>query len=209
MGGSGALEDAESNALVTNAQRGDQSAFEQLYSRYYDLVYRYGRTMLKDEHEAEDVTQDVFIRVLRLLPRYEPRAGQPFRVLLLRIARNRSIDYLRRHTHWEAQPPDEVAGRCEPSALAENEPGEFDAFPDAELNAALRRLPASQRQVVMLRYVLGLPTREVAEVVEATPRAVRNLQYRGLQFLRSALTGRRAPAGAPPPAPPARAPALP
>lgn len=209
MGGFRGVEDLDSDALVADAQRGDESAFRRLYLRHYDLVYRYGRTMLKDPHEAEDVTQDVFIRVLRLLPGYEPRAGQPFRVLLLRIARNRSIDYLRRHRQWEAQPPEEVECRCEPTTLADDHRGAFDAFPDAELDLALKRLPVSQRQVVVLRYMLGLSTGEVADVLDATPRAVRNLQYRGLQFLRSALIGPGASADAPRPAPLSRAPALP
>jgi RNA polymerase sigma-70 factor (ECF subfamily) len=209
VGGFRAVEDAASNRLVAGAQRGDAGAFQGLYLRYYDLVYAYGRMMLKDAHEAEDVTQDVFIRVLRLLPGYEPRADQPFRVLLLRIARNRSIDYLRRHRRWEAQSPDELDGTIDRAELDLDPLGAFDALPDAELDVALKRLPVSQRQVVVLRYVFDLSTREVAEIIDATPQAVRNLQYRGLQFLRSALTRPGSLAAARPPAPPARVPALP
>jgi RNA polymerase sigma-70 factor (ECF subfamily) len=178
------------------AQSGDANAVQGLYLRYYDLVYGYGRMMLKDAHEAEDVTQDVFIRILGLLPRYEPRAGRPFRVLLLRITRNRAIDYLRKHSQWEPQPPDELDDRFDSAAPVDDPPGAFDALPDAELEVALRRLPSSQRQVVVLRYVFDLSTQEVADVIDATPKAVRNLQYRGLQFLRSMLASPGASVGA-------------
>ena len=184
-------ENSTADRLVIQAQTGDPEALQRLYLYYYDLVYGYGRMMLRDEHEAEDVTQDVFMRVLRLLPRYQPRVGQPFRILLLRITRNRSIDYLRRRGRWDVQPADEVEGRVEPRDLPDDPTGSFDALTDAELERALLRLPHTQRQVLALRYWLDLSTEEVAEIVGVTPQAVRNLQYRGLKSLRLRLAVRQ------------------
>jgi RNA polymerase sigma-70 factor (ECF subfamily) len=181
------LEDSDTEDLIVRAQRGDAGAFQSLYLRYYDLVYGYGKTILRDAHEAEDVTQDVFIRVMRLLPRYQIQVGRPFRVVLLRIARNRSIDYLRKQKRCALQAPGEESGRLEPEALEGDSPGAFDGLPDRELAACMRRLPISQRQVIFLRYVFGLSPREVADVVDASPQAVRNLQYRGLRELRAQL----------------------
>ncbi len=188
MSQSCAVEDLDGNRLVIRAQSGDSSAFGRLYLRYYDLVYGYGRMMLKDAHEAEDVAQDVFLRVLRVLPDYEPQPERPFRVLLLRIARNRSIDYLRKRGRWDVQPPDGVEGRSESVAVAEDPSVALDGLREGKLDVVLRRLPASQRQVVMLRYMFDLSTQQVAEVISAPPQVVRNLQYRGLQSLRAALT---------------------
>jgi RNA polymerase sigma-70 factor (ECF subfamily) len=188
-----ALEDADTERLVARAQRGDASAFRSLYLRYYDLVYGYGKTIVKDPHEAEDVTQDVFIRAIRLLPRYQIRVERPFRLLLLRIARNRSIDYLRKQNRCDVQAPAEVEGRFDADALAQDGPGTFDALSDADLERCLKRLPLSQRQVLVLRYVFDMSPQEVADVIDATPQAVRNLQYRGLTFLRAALAPRRGP----------------
>ena len=186
-----AVTDAESERLVARAQRGDVRAFSTLYLRHWDLVYGYGSAILRDEHEAEDVAQDVFMRVLRLLPRYECRPEQPFRVLLLRITRNRAIDRLRKSRRCDPTPPAELAAR---SAEARDDlPGSFDAVSDGQIALSLKRLPVSQRQVLVLRYLYDLSTREVADIIGTTPHAVRNLQLRGLKFLRASLAPRTAP----------------
>lgn len=186
-----AVTDAETERLVARAQRGDVRAFSTLYLRHFDLVYNYGSTILRDEHEAEDVAQDVFLRVLRLLPRYECRPEQPFRVLLLRITRNRAIDRLRKRARLEPTPPAELAER---SAETEDDlPGAFHTVSDAQIARSLKRLPLGQRQVLVLRYLYDLSTREIADVIGATPHSVRNLQYRGLKFLRASLAPRTAP----------------
>ena len=177
------LEGSETEDLIVRAQGGDAGAFQSLYLRYYDLVYRYGRAMLKDPHEAEDVTQDVFMRVMKLLPGYEVRADRPFAVLLMRIARNRSIDCLRKQKRCDIRAADDVAA----FGLHEDPPGAFDDVPDVQLRSCLTRLPLAQRQVLVLRYVLDFSPTQVAEVVGATPQAVRNLQYRGLRGLRAQL----------------------
>jgi RNA polymerase sigma-70 factor (ECF subfamily) len=180
--------------LVARAQRGDEGAFRRLFQRYYDVVYAYGRMILRDADEAEDVTQDVFMRVLRLLPGYEIRTDLPFRALLLKLTRNRAIDYLRKHNARDVKPIEEILARLEPLAPAEDLTGALEELPDADLLRSLNRLPLGQRQVLVLRYVLGLPPREVAEVLDCSPKAVRNLQYRALSTLRSALTERPLPA---------------
>lgn len=166
-------------------------AFSALYMRHWDLVYGYGSAILRDEHDAEDVAQDVFLRVLRLLPRYESRPEQPFRVLLLRITRNRAIDCLRKRRRCEPKPPAELADRW--AETKDNLPGTFDAVSDDQIALSLKRLPLSQRQVLVLRYLYDLSTREVADVIGSTPHAVRNLQHRGLKFLRASLAPRTAP----------------
>lgn len=180
-------EDADSAQLVIRAQQGDESAFPALYTRYFDRIYSYARLMLKDQHEAEDVAQEVFIQMFRVLRKYEVRADQPFRVLLFRIGRNRCIDHLRKHKNCEVMESDDLEGRRAPTPV-EDPGGAFDRLSDGELGVYLRRLPATQRQVVVLRYLLDLSTEEVATVVDATPAAVRNLQYRGLEFLRAVVT---------------------
>lgn len=183
--------DANTERLLAQAKRGDPAAFGELYLSHYDLVYGYGAMILKDAHEAEDVTHDVFMRVLRMLPRYEQRPDRPFRVLLLRIARNRAIDYLRKHKRCQPTEPADLADGA--PDLADDPPGAFDDVEDAQLVTLLKRLPLSQRQVLVLRYVFDLSTNEVADVVDVTPQAVRNLQYRGLTFLRASLARRPAP----------------
>jgi RNA polymerase sigma-70 factor (ECF subfamily) len=176
-------EDIDSARLVIGAQAGDPNAFSMLYLRYFDRLYGYLRLAVRDPHEAEDIAQEAFLSMLRALPAYDVRLAHPFRVLLFHIARNRSIDHFRKQRGVDVEPPDEL-DRLRDSGLADDPVGAFDSLSDGQLARYLKRLPASQRQVLVLRYALDFSTEEIAEVMEVTPQAVRNLQHRGLAFLR-------------------------
>ena len=178
-------EDIDSARLVVRAQSGDPTAFSELYMRYFDRLYAYLRVAVKDAHEAEDIAQEAFLSMLRALPQYDLRLSHPFRVLLFHIARNRSIDHFRKHRSVDVEAPAELDRiRVELSA---DPSGAFDSLSDSELARYLRRLPASQRQTLVLRYALDFSTEEIAEVLEISVQAVRNLQHRGLAFLRQRL----------------------
>ena len=79
---------------VARAQAGDREAMRYLYLRYCDNVYGYVCTIVRDEHEAEDVTQQVFAKLLTALARYEERSS-PFASWLLKVAHNTALDHLR------------------------------------------------------------------------------------------------------------------
>jgi RNA polymerase sigma-70 factor (ECF subfamily) len=181
-------EDLDSARLVLAAQGGDPGAVSSLYLRYFDRLYAYLRVALRDSHEAEDIAQEVFVSILLALPEYEVRLSQPFRVLLFHIARNRSIDHLRKHGAVDFEPPEELDRLRD--ALTHDPPGAFDSISDGQLARYVTRLPVSQRQVLMLRYALDFSTEEIGQVLEVTPQAVRNLQHRALCFLRRRLKGR-------------------
>jgi RNA polymerase sigma-70 factor (ECF subfamily) len=123
--------------------------------------------------------------MLGALPEYEVRLSQPFRVLLFRIARNRSIDHLRKHGVVDIEAPEELDRLRD--VLLEDPPGAFDSISDGEIAAYVRRLPMKQRQVLMLRYALDFSAEEIGEVLGSSPQAVRNLQHRALRFLRRCL----------------------
>lgn len=180
------LEDLDSARLLIRAQLGDEEAFPALYSRYFDKVYAYLRVALKDRHEAEDIAQDVFLRVMCALPNIEVRADKPFRVLLFRITRNRVIDHMRKHGVVNTEPPERLQRRCEMSVLVEADEI-ANRLTDSELAIFIRRLPETQRQAIAMRYMLDFGAEEIAEVMQTTPQAVRNLQHRGLRFLRERL----------------------
>ena len=80
------------------ARRGDPLGFRYLYQRYADNVYSYVCTFLHDDHEAEDVTQQVFTKLLTSVHKYQERSV-PFSAWILRIARNAAIDQMRRNRH--------------------------------------------------------------------------------------------------------------
>ena len=91
---------------VARGKEGDREAIRFLYVRYSDNIYGYVRSIVRDEHEAEDITQHVFAKLMTVLVKYEER-GVPFFAWLLRLAHNAAIDHLRGR---RATPAEEVFG---------------------------------------------------------------------------------------------------
>jgi RNA polymerase sigma-70 factor (ECF subfamily) len=164
------------STAIELAKQDDELGFRYLYLHYADNVYSYVRTILHDDHEAEDVTQQVFTTLLTRIQRYEER-GVPFSAWLLRIARNAAIDQLRRSRTVLVE---EVRG-------TDHEIDEIGQDRRWSLTAALADLPEDQRQVVVLRHVIGLSPPEIAERLGKTESAVHALHHRGRRTLRGHL----------------------
>jgi RNA polymerase sigma-70 factor (ECF subfamily) len=177
------LEEVESARLATLAGGGDGVAFEALYLRYYDRVYSQLRLALSDQHEAEDVAQEVFARLLRSLSSYDP-AGAPFTAWLHVITRNAGFTRLKRL--------ERVATVLDNSerilALQEHELHESCVTDPADLfdRDALyiaERLPHEQRRVLALRFVMELTHDEIGAIVGKSPDAVRKMTARAREHL--------------------------
>jgi RNA polymerase sigma-70 factor (ECF subfamily) len=162
---------------VRRAKLGDQDAIRFLYLRYADNVYGYVCSIVRDEHEAEDVTQQIFAKLLTALQRYEPRAV-PFSAWILRIAHNASIDHMRARR----------AVPCEEVRSVDDEDFDVSRERARDLHTALEKLPPEQRDVIVMRFVLGLSPREIAERIGRSEDAVHGLQHRGRTTLRRELT---------------------
>jgi RNA polymerase sigma-70 factor, ECF subfamily len=158
---------------AVRARDGDADALRFLYLRYADCIYGYVCSIVRDEHEAEDVTQHVFAKLPAALARYEPRAA-PFSAWILRVAYNAAIDHMRTR---RPVPCEEVRS----NDVADDDSGR-ERF--ADLRLALDALPAEQRDVLVLRFIVGLSPREVAERLGRSEDAVHGLQHRGRRSLR-------------------------
>ena len=164
-------------AAVRRAKLGDQDAIRFLYLRYADNVYGYVCSIVRDEHEAEDVTQGIFAKLLTALERYEPRSV-PFSAWILRIAHNAAIDHMRARR----------AVPCEEVRSVDDEDFDLSRERARDLHTALDKLPAEQRDVIVMRFVLGLSPREIADRIGRSEDAVHGLQHRGRTTLRRELT---------------------
>jgi RNA polymerase sigma-70 factor (ECF subfamily) len=164
------------DSAVARVKEGDTSGLHFLYVLYGEDVRRYVDSIVRNHHEAEDITQSVFLKLTSVIKRYEPR-GVPFVAWLLRVARNAAVDSLR-------------AKRALPSGdiWVKDEGHDQIAFERRELlKQALAQLSHEQREVLVLRYVSGLPPSEIARVLHKTESSVHGLQHRGRRRLIAAL----------------------
>jgi RNA polymerase sigma-70 factor (ECF subfamily) len=167
---------ARVTTLVARVKEGDDAAFRLLYIRYADSLYGYVKSILRDEHEAEDVVQHVFARLQQIIHKYEPREVT-FSAWILRVAHNAAVDNIRRR---RAVPVEEVR-------RADGGSEELRRELYADLCQALAELPEDQREVVYLRHVVGLSPGEIAERVGKTESSIHGLHHRGRGALRAAL----------------------
>lgn len=178
----------EDAALAIRASRGETAAFGLLYDRHVAAIYRYVYYRVRDDAEAEDITSDVFMRALKAMPRYEPR--QAFLAWLYRIARNAVIDRARkgnRQVSFEDALEHPGADKIvEPDA-------EILAHSDsATLRDALAKLTPLQQEVVVLRFLEGYSTEEIAGIVGKREGTVRGIQFRAIGALRQLIPSREA-----------------
>ena len=181
------------NGLVERAIAGERKAFAALYEAHVDQVYRFIRFRVSDEHEAADLTQDVFVRAFRGVGGL--RQPNRFGAWLMRIAHSLVLNHRRsasRRPRTVELPNDEPDA---PNLPSEDEPRDptdrvVDRVSAQEVLAAVAGLTDSQQQVIALRFVAGLTLAETADVVGRTEDAVKKLQRRGLATLRQIMTER-------------------
>jgi RNA polymerase sigma-70 factor (ECF subfamily) len=170
--------DAVEMELVERARRLEEPAWAEIYRRHAQQVYAYIYYRLGDQHTAEDLTADVFVKALAGIKGYSWR-GTPLLAWLYRIAHNVTVDYrksnARRMQHQSASDAAEAQERVDRL-------GALDAR--ADMMSAIRALTEDQQQVVILRFYQGMSNAEVASVLGKPEGAVKALQSRALRSLR-------------------------
>jgi RNA polymerase sigma-70 factor, ECF subfamily len=161
---------------IARAKEGDASALHFLYVRYADDVCGYVQSIVRDPHDAEDITQSLFAKLLTKIQRYEQRQV-PFSAWILRVARNAALDHVRARRQI---PFEEVRTSDEG-----HDELHFDRY--HSIREALDRLPEEQRAVLVLRHVVGLSPVEIADRMQKTESAIHGLHHRGRGALKAAL----------------------
>lgn len=175
--------------LVFRAIEGDGDAFGILYGHYQDAIYRYIFVRVGNTAEAEDLTEDVFVRAWEALPNYHP-TQHPFKSWLYRIAHNLIVDHYRKR-----KPVNLVDEELQSSPVMTSLPEEIvEVGQEAHILAmAIQQLTEEEQQVIVLRFVDGLSHQEVAEVIGKSEGASRVIQHRALLTLNRYLTFSRRP----------------
>lgn len=168
--------------LVGRAQQGDTSAIEALYQRYAQSVYRYIYYRVSSTADAEDLTAEVFVKMVEGLPKYR-FTGAPFEAWLYRIAAARVIDHRRR-------------GRRRPQAELTEAMADNAALPEEEiqhaqevetLRQAFSQFNDEEQTLLILRFVERKSHQEVADILGKSPAAVKSMQHRTLIRLAALL----------------------
>jgi RNA polymerase sigma-70 factor, ECF subfamily len=161
---------------IEHAQAGDTEGLHFLYVRYAPDVQRFVASLVKDHHEAEDITQNVFAKLMKAITKYEPREV-PFAAWIMRVARNAALDHLRAR---RAIPTEEVR-------LADSGQAQVRIDRGRDLRQALEQLPEDQREVLILRHIAGLSPVEIAATLRKSESSVHGLHHRGRRTLRDKL----------------------
>lgn len=170
--------------VIKKAQQGEPSAVGVLFDSHQEAIYRFVWIRVRDHHVAEDLTGEVFMRMVAELPRYENRS-LPFRAWLYRIAYNLIVDTYRADKRYASVPLEQAGDVIHPTA-------HLDEMTEQRLTTervqqALDVLDPAQREVVELRFLAGLSLKEAAATLNKTVSAVKALQHRGLHALRLLL----------------------
>ena len=172
--------------LARLAARGSPRAFAAVYERYHQVLYRYCRSILRDESDAQDALQSTFTRALSALKRGQRSA--PLRPWLFRIAHNEAISVLRRRRRGE----ESLATASLPvAASAEDQAGERARL--AILLGDLAALPDRARSALVMRELSGLSHEDIAIAMETTPGAAKQAIFEARRGLQECAEGRAMP----------------
>jgi RNA polymerase sigma-70 factor, ECF subfamily len=173
--------------LVERARSGDEEAVTLLYEAHIDSIFAYIRYRVHSDVIAEDITSEVFLRMVRSITSYRDQ-GVPFRAWLFRVAANLITDHYRQHSKNPTVPI--------PESYVSDEINPFDHVLQEDehqhLWQAIRTLPAEYQDLLVLRFMEDMPHTEIARILNKSAMALRAMQYRALKALGEALRGGQA-----------------
>jgi RNA polymerase sigma-70 factor (ECF subfamily) len=167
------------SSLVDQAKVGESGVWERWFDEHYDQLYRYAYLRLRRKDDAEDLVAQVFLEAVKGIKRYEYK-GRPMVAWLFGIAHNLLADHFKRQERRAAvEGPNAVSGATNA--------GIEERIENLDLLNALDRLTEEQRDVVILRFFMGMKTREIAELLDKSEVAVYSLQARAIAALRDSV----------------------
>lgn len=172
-----------SDLLMQRAQRGDSEAIAELYELYVERIFRYVTYRVNSEADAEDLTAEVFVKMVEGLPNYR-HTGVPFEAWLYRIASARIIDYRRRN---QRRPQTELSDSLKDDLDQTPEEAVIGQQELLSLRSAISSLNDEQQALLVLRFIERKSHEQVAAIMGKTVPAVKSIQHRALNQLAAQL----------------------
>jgi len=173
----------DEDLIVQRAQKQDPEALSKIYEMYFDKIYRYLAVRIRNEAEAEDLTQQVFMKVLQSISSYKSQ-GVPFSSWIYRIAHNQMVDFMRQQNKKATV---DIEGLQIPYAGDDPQQAMEKQVDVQALKEATRKLTASQQEVLSLRFTGELPIARCAEIMGKSEGAIKALQHSAVMALRKLL----------------------
>ena len=182
------MDNNNDNSLIAGYLQGDEKALGVLVAKYFRRLYSFLYILVNDQREAEDLTQETFIRVWRRLKKFDQEKN--FRSWLYAIAKNCAIDYLRKKqpllfSEIEQAGPDLLDSLADNSPLPNEKIDQL--ISQANLNKSLHKLPLGQRSVISLYYQGELNFREISDILGESINTVKSRHRRALTALKQSL----------------------
>jgi RNA polymerase sigma-70 factor (ECF subfamily) len=186
------MEEFSDSELIKQYFKGDELALDILVKRYFKQVFFFAKTYVKNSAEAEDITQEVFVKAWKNLNKFEHE--KKFKTWLFQITKNTSIDVLRKHKNFiDPQALDEKQMADNLERIADKAPLPEELFQTAEfsqkLEEALSGLPEIYKTVVVLHLQHGLTFQEISEVLEQSINTIKSRYRRALLMIREDFDG--------------------
>lgn len=181
-----AVSSQELRRLVDRAQQGDRDALEELYLLHFDRIYSYVHMSVGNRHDAEDLTTQVFLKMLESIGKFRWRSA-PFAAWLFRIAHNLAMDHFRASRRWQ---PEEEVPEPEPPDESAAEEEALESIGRQSMLELIERLSHEQQQVLTLKFVFNFSNAEAATILDKTEGAIKSLQHRAIASLQRQLENR-------------------
>jgi RNA polymerase sigma-70 factor (ECF subfamily) len=174
----------ELRRLVDRAKQGDREALEDLYLIHFDRIYSYLHMSVGNRHDAEDLTTQVFLKMLESIGRFRWRSA-PFSAWLFRIAHNLAMDHFRATKRWQ---PEENVPEPEPPMESAAEEEALESIGRQSMLELIQNLSHEQQQVLTLKFVFNFSNADAATILDKTEGAIKSLQHRALASLQRQMS---------------------
>src|SRR5881398_322402 len=170
--------------LVERGKQGNREALEELYLIHFDRIYSYLHMSVGNRHDAEDLTTQVFVKMLESIGKFRWRSA-PFSAWLFRIAHNLAMDHFRASRRWQ---PEEEVPEPEGSEESSAEEAALQSIGRRSMLELIENLSHEQKQVLTLKFVFNFSNGEAATILGKTEGAVKSLQHRALASLQKQIS---------------------
>lgn len=167
--------------LILLAKSGNEKAFEEVYKTYYTPLFRYIYSRMKDRSEAEDITQNVFLKIWNAISNWDEAHTSPLSFFFT-VARNTLIDHFRKNSHKEIVSNEIILKFAEENGSSDKET--TDSETKEKLLIAIRQLSADQQEIITLFYTNDLSYKEISEIINKKEDAIRQIHSRAIKKLR-------------------------